>query len=77
MRQSPMHCFECTSRLQKFAMLSSQPETPFLWPMWQAWMDPDMDPTDGIDERSQHAMLRLDAMVMRVQLNVRFLLEVG
>ena len=39
-------------------------------------MDPDGDDSNGIDERSQHAMLRLDAMVMRVQLNVRFLLEV-
>ncbi|KAK9800761.1 hypothetical protein WJX73_008207 [Symbiochloris irregularis] len=41
----------------------------------QAWMDPDGDDSNGIDERSQHAMLRLDALVMRVQLNVRFLLE--
>lgn len=32
--------------------------------------------SDGIDERSQGAMLRLDALVMRVQLNIRFLLEV-
>ena len=42
----------------------------------QAWLDPDLDPSNGIDERSQHAMLRLDALVMRVQLNIRFLLEV-
>lgn len=43
----------------------------------QTWLDPDMDLSNGIDERSQDAMLRLDALVMRVQLNIRFLLEVS
>ena len=42
----------------------------------RAWIDPDLDLSNGVDERSQNAMLRLDALVMRVQLNIRFLLEV-
>jgi len=41
----------------------------------QAWLDPDLDLSNGIALKSQSDMLRLDAMVMTVQLNIRKLLE--
>ena len=43
----------------------------------QAWQDPDQDISDGVDEKSQTSLLRLDAMLMRTHLNLRKLLEVG
>eukprot|EP00798_Chlamydomonas_sp_ICE-L_P025812 gene25812-11487_t len=39
------------------------------------WVDPDLDETNGIDTLQRHDMLRLDAMMMMVQLNVRKLIE--
>ena len=42
----------------------------------QAWQDPDRDIADGVDERSQTSLLRLDSMLMRTHLNLRKLLEV-
>jgi len=41
----------------------------------EMWVDPDMDSNNGIDELQQRDMLRLDSMVMIVQLNVRKILE--
>ncbi len=43
----------------------------------QSWLDPDLDLSNGLALSSQSDMLRLDAMVMSVQLNIRKLLEVG
>lgn len=43
----------------------------------QSWLDPDLDLSNGIALKSQSDMLRLDAMVMAVQLNIRKLLEVS
>lgn len=42
----------------------------------QSWLDPDLNLTNGIALKSQSDMLRLDALVMAVQLNIRKLLEV-
>lgn len=42
----------------------------------QSWLDPDLNLSNGIALKSQSDMLRLDAMVMAVQLNIRKLLEV-
>ena len=42
----------------------------------QAWEDPDQDISDGVDEKTQTSLLRLDAMLMRTHLNLRKLLEV-
>ena len=39
------------------------------------WLDPDMLRQNGISASEQGDMLRLDAMVMMVQLNIRKLLE--
>ena len=41
---------------------------------WQ--IDPDMVSSNGIEMGSQTDMLRLDALIMTVQLNLRKLLEV-
>ncbi|KAJ9511776.1 hypothetical protein QJQ45_022650, partial [Haematococcus lacustris] len=41
------------------------------------WIDPDQDSANGIDELRQRDMLRLDAMVMMVQLNIRKVLDDG
>lgn len=43
----------------------------------EAWVDPDLDSSNGVDELRAQDMLRLDAMLMVVQLNVRKLLEDG
>lgn len=40
------------------------------------WCDPDLDSTNGI-QMGLRDMLRVDAMLMMVQLNIRMLLEVG
>ena len=42
----------------------------------EAWVDPDLDVTNGLALKSQSDMLRLDALIMTVQLNIRKLLEV-
>ena len=42
----------------------------------QSWLDPDLDLSNGLQLRSQSDMLRLDSLVMAVQLNIRKLLEV-
>lgn len=39
------------------------------------WCDPDLDSTNGI-QMGLRDMLRIDAMLMMVQLNIRMLLEV-
>lgn len=41
-----------------------------------SWQDPDLDPSNGLTMISQADTLRLDALVMTVQLNIRKLLEV-
>jgi hypothetical protein len=41
----------------------------------RSWVDPDNDASNGVDPLCQADMLRLDAMVMTVQLNLRKLLE--
>mmetsp|Transcript_41378 Transcript_41378/g.98101 ORF Transcript_41378/g.98101 Transcript_41378/m.98101 type:complete len:330 (+) Transcript_41378:2761-3750(+) len=41
----------------------------------KAWMDPDLDPYNGIDARAPEDMLRMDSLVMMVQVHVRMLLE--
>lgn len=43
----------------------------------QQWLDPDLDARNGIMMAKQKDMLRLDSMIMMVQLNVRDLLEVS
>ena len=43
----------------------------------QAWLDPDLDHTNGISMRGEGDMLRMDAVITSVQLNIRCLLEVG
>jgi len=40
-----------------------------------AWADPDLDAANGIALRTKRDMLRLDALIMTVQLNIRRLLE--
>ena len=42
----------------------------------QAWLDPDLDHTNGISMRGEGDMLRMDAVITSVQLNIRCLLEV-
>ena len=42
----------------------------------EAWQDPDLDLSNGLDLVSEADTLRLDALVMTVQLNIRKLLEV-
>ena len=42
----------------------------------QSWLDPDLDLSNGVELKSQSDMLRLDALVMAVQLNIRKLLQV-
>ncbi|KAG2488904.1 hypothetical protein HYH03_012534 [Edaphochlamys debaryana] len=41
----------------------------------ERWVDPDLDQTNGVDSLCQADMLRLDSLVMMVQLNIRKLLE--
>ncbi len=41
-----------------------------------AWADPDLDAANGIALRTKRDMLRLDALIMTVQLNLRKLLQV-
>lgn len=43
----------------------------------QSWLDPDLDLSNGVELKSQSDMLRLDALVMTVQLNIRKLLQVS
>lgn len=43
----------------------------------QSWLDPDLDLSNGIAISSQVGMLRLDSLVLAVQLNIRKLLEVS
>ena len=43
----------------------------------QSWQDPDLDLSNGLDLLSEADTLRLDSLVMTVQLNIRKLLEVG
>ena len=40
------------------------------------WLDPDMDPRNGIMMQTESDMLRLDSIIMLVQLSIRQLLEV-
>ena len=40
------------------------------------WADPDRDSANGIDVRVQLDFLRLDSMIMMVQLNIREILAV-
>ncbi len=42
-----------------------------------SWLDPDMEVANGIAATEQSDMLRLDAMILMVQLNIRKLVEVG
>ena len=41
-----------------------------------AWLDPDMKVSNGISATEQRDMLRLDAMIMMVQMNIRKLINV-
>jgi len=41
------------------------------------WADPDLDSSNGIQMNSLRDMLRIDSMLMMVQLNIRVLLEVS
>ncbi|KAK9818136.1 hypothetical protein WJX72_007697 [[Myrmecia] bisecta] len=41
----------------------------------ESWVDPDLDLANGIELGEEGDMLRLDAMIMLVQLNIRALLE--
>lgn len=41
-----------------------------------SWLDPDMEVANGIAATEQSDMLRLDAMILMVQLNIRKLVEV-
>ena len=41
-----------------------------------AWLDPDMMVSNGISATEQRDMLRLDAMIMMVQMNIRKLINV-
>ncbi len=40
------------------------------------WADPDKDSSNGIDVRVQLDFLRLDSMIMMVQLNIREIISV-
>ncbi len=42
-----------------------------------AWLDPDMKVSNGISATEQRDMLRLDAMIMMVQMNIRKLIDVS
>jgi hypothetical protein len=42
-----------------------------------SWLDPDMEVANGIAATEQSDMLRLDAMILMVQLNIRKLVEVS
>lgn len=42
----------------------------------QMWLDPDLDARNGILMQDESDMLRLDSMIMSVQLSIRQLLEV-
>lgn len=41
----------------------------------ERWVDPDMDDSNGVDSLDERDVLRLDSLVMVVQLNIRKLLE--
>jgi hypothetical protein len=41
------------------------------------WCDPDLDSSNGIQMNSLRDMLRIDSMLMMVQLNIRVLLDVS
>ena len=41
-----------------------------------AWLDPDMKVSNGISATEQRDMLRLDALIMMVQMNIRKLITV-
>ena len=43
----------------------------------QSWQDPDLDQANGIEMRDETDMLRMDAIVTTIQLNIRCLLEVS
>jgi hypothetical protein len=40
----------------------------------KSWMDPDVDSSNGIDARDTGDMLRIDSLVMMVQINARTIL---
>ena len=42
-----------------------------------AWLDPDMDSANGVLMDKEADMLRMDAMLLVVQLNIRQLMEVA
>ena len=42
----------------------------------QSWQDPDLDQANGISMREEADMLRMDAFITNIQLNIRCLLEV-
>ncbi len=42
----------------------------------EGWVDPDLDTSNGIQIESEGDLLRLDSMLLMVQLNVRSILEV-
>ena len=42
----------------------------------QSWLDPDLDPRNGILVRSRRGMLRLESQILLVQLHIRKRLEV-
>lgn len=41
-----------------------------------AWADPDENSSNGIDVKAQLDFLRLDSMIMMVQINIRQILQV-
>ena len=43
----------------------------------QVWQDPDLNQANGILMRDETDMLRMDAIITTIQLNIRSLLEVG
>lgn len=42
-----------------------------------SWADPDENSNNGIDVKAQLDFLRLDSMIMMVQINIRQILLVG
>lgn len=42
----------------------------------EGWVDPDLDTSNGIQIEEEGDLLRLDSMLLLVQLNVRSILEV-
>ena len=43
----------------------------------EGWIDPDLDTSNGIQIEEEGDLLRLDSMLLMVQLNVRSILEVS